>query len=232
MGADDFRFFHFNAEVLPDKVHRREDRQIGIPLAAARTADLRNGIQRPGGHPVGKGKGFDRQRSGPGDDGDEHARADSGSAGAPETAGPARDVFSSAQHFRQSLFEHNLSARPGIGGQQRGTDQHMMFRTMHMTEGQGHQMFQDFDWISGGFLQALTDHGIHSGGMACIADIVAMDASGFAELFSVAQRAFHEHIRREIFKLRMADQAFFIHESLLFISGIRQTHRGHGLQWF
>ena len=44
VGADDFRFFHFNAEVLPDKVHRREDRQIGIPLAAARTADLRNGI--------------------------------------------------------------------------------------------------------------------------------------------------------------------------------------------
>ena len=39
VGADNLVCLHFHPKVLFDKVHRTEDGEIRIPLAAARTAD-------------------------------------------------------------------------------------------------------------------------------------------------------------------------------------------------
>ena len=43
--TNDCRLFHLNAKVFGDKVDRSQDRQIGIPLAAAWSADLPDGTQ-------------------------------------------------------------------------------------------------------------------------------------------------------------------------------------------
>ena len=54
IAADHLRLFHGDAEMFLDKIDGGEDRQKGIPLAAARTADIGDGGQRFRGGAAGE----------------------------------------------------------------------------------------------------------------------------------------------------------------------------------
>ncbi len=62
--------------------------------------------------------------------------------------------------------------------------------------------------------------------MAFIADVMSVDTARLAGLFLVADPAFHHLAQLEIFKPFLANQAFVIHGSSLFVRHVRQrVHR-------
>ena len=82
---------------------------------------------------------------------------------------------------------------------------------MHVAERQLHHLLDNLDGVLGCFGETESDDGIHSTGMAVVADIVALDAACLAVLFLVAYRALHEFIRFQILQGRLANQTFFFH---------------------
>ena len=103
------------------------------------------------------------------------------------------------------------AARIPVCRQQGGANHDVMLRSVHMTEGQMHHLFDDRNGILCGFCLAQADDGIEAAGMAVIAYIVPMHTSGLAVLFFVADLTFHLFVRLEIDKRRPADQTFFFH---------------------
>ena len=191
IGADNLFRLHLDPQVLPGEVRRREDRQEGIPLAAAGAADLSDLFQRPGGHPVGEAERFGAERGGPGGDGNKHPGADSGAAGAPEPAGPAGDAAAAALHFGEGFRQVQLPSGVMVGGQQRGPDHHMVLRAVHMAERGRHQLLQNPDGVFGRLLEAEGEDAVHPLGVALVADVMFVDTPGFAGLPLVAEGAFH-----------------------------------------
>ena len=86
-----------------------------------------------------------------------------------------------------------------------------MLRSVHMAERQLHHLLDNLDGVLGCLGETEPNDGIHSTGMAIVADIVPIDAAGLAVLFLVAYRAFHEFIRFQILQWRLANQTFFFH---------------------
>ena len=215
--AGDGRFFQRDAEMFLYEIAGGEDGQEGIPLAAARAADRADPAQGLRGHLVGQRKGLYGQRGRMGDDGDRHPRADTGSAGAPKAAGTSGDAFPPAHHFGQGARQIDVAAGIPVRRQQSRSDHDMMLRAMHMTEGHSHHLFNNRYRVSGGLCQAQSDNAVQSPGMTVITYIVAIHTSRFAVFLFVADGALHRDIRRQIFQGRLADQAFFIHQSVLLI---------------
>lgn len=145
--ADYLRPFHLHAKVLLGEVNGRQERQVGIPLAAAWTANLSDLIQRLGRHPVGEAPRLLGQRCGLGDDGDEHPGADGSTASAPESAGSAGDRLSSMHHLHQGGFQINGPTGILVGCQKSGAYHDMMLRAVHMAEGLRHHLVDDFHGI-------------------------------------------------------------------------------------
>ena len=209
--ADDLMRIHLHAEVLFYKVDGGEDGEERIPLAASGPADLADAAKRACGHLVGESERLHGQGRGLGDDGDEHTRADPRPARAPEATGAAGDVFAAVHHLHQGTVQADIAAGVFIGGQQRGADHHVMLRPVHMAEGHGHHLLDDFDGVLRGLCHAQPDDSVQPLGVAVIAHIVAVDAPGLAQFFFVAYLAFHEYVRFEVLQRRPADQTFFLH---------------------
>ena len=209
--ADDIMRFHFNAEVLFNKVDGGEDGEEGIPLAAPGPADLADAAKRACGHLMGEGKRLHGQGRGFGDDGDEHAGADPRPARAPEAAGAAGNVLAAVHHLHQGVVQVDIASGVFVGGQQRGTHHHVMLRPVHMAKRHGHHLLDDLDGVLGGLVHAQPDDSVQPLGVAVVAHIVPVDAPGLAQFLLVAYPAFHEYVRFEILQRRLADQTFFLH---------------------
>lgn len=151
IAADDLMRFHLHAEVLFYEVDGGEDGEEGVPLVAPGAADLADAAKRACGHLVGEGKRLDGQGRGLGDDGDEHAGADSRPARAPEAAGAAGNVLAAVHHLHQGVVQVDIASGVFVGGQQRGTHHHVMLRPVHMAKRHGHHFFDDPD---GGLLRS------------------------------------------------------------------------------
>jgi hypothetical protein len=82
---------------------------------------------------------------------------------------------------------------------------------MHVAERQLHHLLYNLDGVLGCFGETETYDGVHSTGVAVVADIVPLDAAGLAVLFLVAYRALHEFIRFQILQRCLANQTFFFH---------------------
>ena len=202
---------HRHAQLLPCEVDGSQDRQPGIPLAAPRPAHLADGFQRPGGHAVAQAPGFGGQRCRAGHDGHVLPGADACPAGAPESAGAAGHGPAAAGDLLQGRFQVQRPARVFVGGQQRGAHHHMVFRAVHVAERHCHHLPDEGDGIGGVGRQAKPEDAVQPLGVAAVADIVAMDAAGFAGLLFVTDGALHHRILFEIFQRRAADQTFFAH---------------------
>ena len=87
----------------------------------------------------------------------------------------------------------------------------MMLRAVHVAERHRHHLPDEGDGVGGVGRQAKPEDAVQPLGVAVVADIVAMDAAGFAGLFLVADGALHHRVLFEIFQRRAADQTFFAH---------------------
>lgn len=212
--AYDLRLFHLNAEMLPYKVNGRKDGEEGIPLAAAWTSDLTDRLKRFCRHFVGQCKRLIGQGRRLRNDGHKHPCADSRTASTPKAASAAGNAPSSIHHLRQCAAKLNVSACVVVCRQQCRSYHHMMLRTVHMTGGQRHHLFNDGDRISRCACQAQRNDAIKPSGMAFVAYIVSVHAARLAVFFLMANLTFHQNIGFEIGKWGFADQAFFIHNLL------------------
>lgn len=131
------------------------------------------------------------ERGGFGEDGDEHARADARTAGAPEAARAARHSLSALLHLHQSLLQLDVAACVSIGREQRGADQHVMLRPVEMAKRLRHQQVDDVDGIFGSGTQTHGHHRVHPGNVALVAHEMALHATCPACHLLVAQCAFH-----------------------------------------
>lgn len=206
---------HRHAQLLPREVDGGQNRQPGIPLAAPRAAHLADGLQRVGGHAVAQTPGLGGQRRGAGHDGHVLPGADACPAGAPEPASPARHRPAAAGDLPQGRFQVQRPARVFVGGQQRRAHHHVMFRAVHVAERHRHHLPDEGDGIGGAGRQAKPEDAVQPLGVAAVADIVAVDAAGFAGLLFVTDGALHHRILFEILQRRTADQTFFAHGDLL-----------------
>ena len=188
-----------------------QDRQPGIPLAAPRPAHLADGFQRPGGHAVAQAPGLGGQRRRSCHDGHVLPGADASTAGAPESAGTARHGTAAAGDLPQGRFQVQLTSRVLVGSQQRRAHHHMVFRAVHVAERHRHHLPDEGNRVGGVGRQTKPEDAVQPMGVAAVADIVAVDAAGFAGLLFVTDGALHHRILFEIFQRRAADQTFFAH---------------------
>ncbi len=73
------------------------------------------------------------------------------------------------------------------------------------------ELFHDVNGILRCFLQADRDHRVHSGRVALVTDIVALDTACQGTDLLVAEEAFHQGLFLQILQRRSADQALFVH---------------------
>lgn len=151
------------------------------------------------------------ERGGFGEDGDEHARADARTAGAPEAARAARHSLSALLHLHQSLLQLDVAACVSVGREQRGADQHVMLRPVEMAKRLRHQQVDDLDGIFGAGAQTHGHHRVHSGSVALVAHEMALHATCSACHLLVAQRAFHYFIFLQVLQRGTADKAFIVY---------------------
>ena len=116
-------------------------------------------------------------------DGHKHPRADSCTASTPKAASAAGNAPSSIHHLRQCAAKINVSACVVIRGQQRRSHHNVMLRTVHMTGGQRHHLFNDGDRISRCARHAQLDYAVKPLGMAFVAYIVSVHAACLAVFF-------------------------------------------------
>lgn len=86
-GTDNLRFFHGYMKMRCHKIDGCQYGQIGIPLAATRSADTADLFQCFGGHLIGQSERFYCQGRGFRNDRHEYSRTDTGSASTPKTTG-------------------------------------------------------------------------------------------------------------------------------------------------
>ena len=219
---------HLDPEVLLHKADCLPDGQKRVPLAAARAADRPDLRKRARRHLMRQGKRLDRERRGAGNDRDEHPRADSGSAGAPEAAGAAGNAFPPVHHLGQRSAQVDLSPRAFEGRQQRRADHHVMLRSVHMAKRHLHHFFDDGNRIFRGLRHAESDDRVHSLRVTLVAHIMAPDAPRLAVFLLMADGTLHQNVRLEIFQAVLANQAFFSHFCFLRSScpvSAASTHR-------
>ena len=224
VGTDGDGALHFHPQLLPYKIHRGQDGQEGIPLAATGAAHLTDALQRPGGHLVAQSPGFLGQRGGLGHNGQELARADPRPAGAPKAAGSAGNGLAPAVNLLEGFFQ--LQRTPGIpvGGKQRRPHHHMVLRTVHMAERQLHHPPHDRHRVGGGFGEAQAKDAVHTLGMAVAADIMSLHTAGLAGFLLMAGGALHHLVLDQIFQGRLANQTFFfVHTHSLQIAASRSS---------
>ena len=144
MTADNLRLMHPDSGDFLSIVNRRKDGDKGVALAATRTADFAEPCKRTGGHEVRMPPGLVHQRSGAGDDRDEHTCAYGSAARSPESTCSSRDLASSAYHLAEGLWKVNLPTGVMVGSQECCADHDMMLRAVHMAERHIHHLSDDF----------------------------------------------------------------------------------------
>jgi hypothetical protein len=70
----------------------------------------------------------------------------------------------------------------------------MVFRPVRMTERHIHHLPDDFNRIARFFLQAKADDSVYALGVAFVANIMAIDASGLAHFLLMADFTFHQYV--------------------------------------
>ena len=209
VGADWDRPLHLHPQLLPDKVHRGQDGQKGVPLTAPGPTHFADAVQGPGGHLVAQPPGLHRQRGGLCGDGQKLPRADPRPAGPPEAAGPAGNFLSPAVHLPQGPLQVQGAAGIFVCGEQGRPHHHMVLRAVHVAEGQVHHPPENGNRVGGGPRKAQAEDAVHPLGVAVIAHIVAVYTPGLAGLPPMTDGALHLLVLEQILQRRFADQAFF-----------------------
>ena len=140
IGAVADNWFHFQCDTLCylEIFGSRLKGQVGVALAAAGTAHFPDFQQRPGRHQVALSPGFLSERGGTGEDGHAHTGTDGSPAASPKPTGTTRHLASACHHFLQGRQQLDFTSGIAVGGQERSTDQRMMFRSVHVAERQTH----------------------------------------------------------------------------------------------
>ena len=209
VGTDGDGALHFHPQLLPYKIHRGQDGQEGVPLAASRAAHLTDALQRPGGHLIAQTPGFLGQGCGLGNNGQELSCGDPRSTGPPKTAGPAGNSLAPAVHLLKGLLKLQVTTGVFIGSKQSRAHHYMVLRTVHMAEWQLHHPAENGHRIGRSLRETQTKDTVHTLGMAVIADIMTRHTTGFAGPLLMADGALHDLILGQIFQRRLTNQTFF-----------------------
>ena len=196
-------FLQFHAEFFPDKINGFQNGNTAVALAAAGTADLGFTGKYPGGHLVAPSPGLGGQRAGTGNDGNADARTDRCAAATPQPADTAGNLTATALHFQQSALQIQFASGIMEGDQHTGTYQYMVLRSVHVAEGQFHQLVQDLNGIFGCFVKACAEKTVHACHMAFAANIMTVLAATVADLYLFADLALH------FLGIFQIDQGFF-----------------------
>ena len=87
----------------------------------------------------------------------------------------------------------------------------MVLRAVHVAEGERHHLLDDLDRIARCAIQAQAEDRVDSGGVAFVADIMAVHAPCLAVFLCMANGALHDFVCFQIDEGRFADQAFVFH---------------------
>lgn len=207
--ADGESPFHLHPKMLPGKVNSGQDGQKGIPFTAPGAARLADAFQRPSGHLVAQPPRFLGQWCGLRGNGQKLSRTDPSPAGAPKAAGSAGNFFAPAVHLAKGGFQIQAASGIFIGGEQSGSHHDMVFRAVHMAEGEIHHPSDNGHRVFGGLRETQAKDAVHALGMAVIAHIVSVYAARFAGFFFMADSALHDLILDQIFQGRPTNQTFF-----------------------
>ena len=160
-----FGFLHLYAEVFLHEIHCREYRQIGITLAATWATIQGHLFQRPRRHQITELPRLGGEWRVACDYRHKDARADGSTTGTHITASTARHLSSATHHFQETRLQVNLHCigySVVVSRQQSGSYQHMVLRTMHVTERLRHHLLQNSDRVFGGLCQTQGDDGVHA----------------------------------------------------------------------